>query len=84
VKQRVWPATWAPLDEKLADFFTGDYDIMPAFVVLAHLSEQKSIIRKLREEAEKRFPCAAVISQPRDGGGAVRIFAAHSAVIYLT
>jgi phosphoribosyl 1,2-cyclic phosphodiesterase len=40
-------------NEKLADFFAGDYDNNAAFVVLAHLSEQNNHPEIARREAEK-------------------------------
>jgi len=45
-------------NEKLADFFTGDYDNSAAFVVLAHLSEQNNHPEIARREAERLWHCA--------------------------
>ncbi len=53
VKQRVGSPTGHLSNEKLADFFTGDYDNSAAFVVLAHLSEQNNHPEIARREAEK-------------------------------
>jgi len=53
VKQRVGSPTGHLSNEKLADFFTGDYDNNAAFVVLAHLSEQNNHPEIARREAEK-------------------------------
>src|SRR6202050_759534 len=53
VKQRVASNMGHLSNEKLADFFTGDYDNSAAFVVLAHLSEQNNHPEIARREAEK-------------------------------
>src|SRR5579863_6113691 len=53
VKQRVASNVGHLSNEKLADFFTGDYDNNAAFVVLAHLSEQNNHPEIARREAEK-------------------------------
>ena len=53
VKQRVASNVGHLSNEKLADFFTGDYDNSAAFVVLAHLSEQNNHPEIARREAEK-------------------------------
>jgi phosphoribosyl 1,2-cyclic phosphodiesterase len=53
VKQRVASNVGHLSNEKLADFFTGDYDSSAAFVVLAHLSEQNNHPEIARREAEK-------------------------------
>ncbi len=53
VKQRVGSPTGHLSNEKLADFFTGDYDNGAAFVVLAHLSQQNNHPEIARREAEK-------------------------------
>jgi phosphoribosyl 1,2-cyclic phosphodiesterase len=53
VKQRVASNVGHLSNEKLADFFTGDYDNGAAFVVLAHLSEQNNHPEIARREAEK-------------------------------
>jgi phosphoribosyl 1,2-cyclic phosphodiesterase len=53
VKQRVASNVGHLSNEKLADFFTGDYDNNAAFVVLAHLSEQNNHPEVARREAEK-------------------------------
>ncbi len=52
VKQRVASNVGHLSNEKLADFFTGDYDNNAAFVVLAHLSEQNNHPEIARREAE--------------------------------
>ncbi|MGO9167551.1 MAG: MBL fold metallo-hydrolase [Candidatus Sulfotelmatobacter sp.] len=52
VKQRVGSPTGHLSNEKLAEFFTGDYDNSAAFVVLAHLSEQNNHPEIARREAE--------------------------------
>lgn len=54
VKQRVASNVGHLSNEKLADFFAGDYDNSAAFVVLAHLSEENNhpeIARRLAERA---------------------------------
>ena len=53
VKQRVASNMGHLSNEKLADFFTGDYDNNAAFVVLAHLSEQNNHPEIARREAER-------------------------------
>ena len=53
VKQRVASNVGHLSNEKLADFFAGDYDNSAAFVVLAHLSEQNNHPEIARREAEK-------------------------------
>jgi phosphoribosyl 1,2-cyclic phosphodiesterase len=53
VKQRVASNVGHLSNEKLADFFAGDYDNNAAFVVLAHLSEQNNHPEKARREAER-------------------------------
>jgi phosphoribosyl 1,2-cyclic phosphodiesterase len=53
VKQRVASNVGHLSNEKLANFFTGDYDNHAAFVVLAHLSEQNNHPEIARREAEK-------------------------------
>jgi phosphoribosyl 1,2-cyclic phosphodiesterase len=53
VKQRVASNVGHLSNEKLADFFTGDYDNGAAFVVLAHLSEQNNHPEIARRGAEK-------------------------------
>jgi phosphoribosyl 1,2-cyclic phosphodiesterase len=53
VKQRVGSPTGHLSNEKLADFFAGDYDNKAAFVVLAHLSEENNHPEIARREAEK-------------------------------
>jgi phosphoribosyl 1,2-cyclic phosphodiesterase len=53
VKQRVASNVGHLSNEKLADFFTGDYDNNAAFVVLTHLSEQNNHPEEARREAEK-------------------------------
>jgi phosphoribosyl 1,2-cyclic phosphodiesterase len=53
VKQRVGSPTGHLSNEKLADFFTGDYDNNAAFVVLAHLSEQNNHPEIARLGAER-------------------------------
>lgn len=53
VKQRVASNVGHLSNEKLADFFTGDYDNSAAFVVLAHLSEQNNHPEIARREAER-------------------------------
>jgi phosphoribosyl 1,2-cyclic phosphodiesterase len=53
VKQRVASNVGHLSNEKLADFFTGDYDNGAAFVVLAHLSEQNNHPEIARREAER-------------------------------
>jgi len=53
VKQRVASNVGHLSNEKLADFFAGDYDNGAAFVVLAHLSEQNNHPEIARREAEK-------------------------------
>jgi len=52
VKQRVASNVGHLSNEKLADFFTGDYDNSAAFVVLAHLSEENNHPEIARREAE--------------------------------
>jgi phosphoribosyl 1,2-cyclic phosphodiesterase len=53
VKQRVASNVGHLSNEKLADFFTGDYDNSAAFVVLAHLSEQNNHPEIARRGAER-------------------------------
>jgi phosphoribosyl 1,2-cyclic phosphodiesterase len=53
VKQRVASNVGHLSNEKLADFFHGDYDNSAAFVVLAHLSEQNNHPEIARREAER-------------------------------
>jgi phosphoribosyl 1,2-cyclic phosphodiesterase len=53
VKQRVASNVGHLSNEKLADFFAGDYDNNAAFVVLAHLSEQNNHPEIARREAER-------------------------------
>jgi phosphoribosyl 1,2-cyclic phosphodiesterase len=53
VKQRVASNVGHLSNEKLADFFTGDYDNHAAFVILAHLSEQNNHPEIARREAEQ-------------------------------
>jgi phosphoribosyl 1,2-cyclic phosphodiesterase len=53
VKQRVASNVGHLSNEKLAQFFTKDYDNGAAFVVLAHLSEQNNHPELARREAEK-------------------------------
>jgi len=53
VKQRVASNVGHLSNEKLADFFTGDYDNNAAFVVLAHLSEQNNHPEIARQGAER-------------------------------
>src|ERR1039458_9443449 len=53
VKQRVASNVGHLSNEKLADFFTRDYDNSAAFVVLAHLSEQNNHPEIARREAER-------------------------------
>ncbi len=53
VKQRVASNVGHLSNEKLAQFFTKDYDNGAAFVVLAHLSEQNNHPEIARREAEK-------------------------------
>src|SRR3984957_7815366 len=53
VKQRVASNVGHLSNEKLADFFTSDYDNSAAFVVLAHLSEQNNHPEIARREADK-------------------------------
>jgi phosphoribosyl 1,2-cyclic phosphodiesterase len=53
VKQRVASNVGHLSNEKLAHFFTSDYDNSAAFVVLAHLSEQNNHPEIARREAEK-------------------------------
>jgi phosphoribosyl 1,2-cyclic phosphodiesterase len=53
VKQRVASNVGHLSNEKLAQFFTKDYDNSAAFVVLAHLSEQNNHPEIARREAEK-------------------------------
>jgi phosphoribosyl 1,2-cyclic phosphodiesterase len=52
VKQRVASNVGHLSNEKLADFFTGDYDNSAAFVVLAHLSEENNHPEIARRGAE--------------------------------
>jgi phosphoribosyl 1,2-cyclic phosphodiesterase len=53
VKQRVASNVGHLSNEKLADFFAGDYDNYAAFVVLAHLSEQNNHPEIARRGAER-------------------------------
>ena len=53
VKQRVASNVGHLSNEKLAHFFTNDYDNSATFVVLAHLSEQNNHPEIARREAEK-------------------------------
>jgi phosphoribosyl 1,2-cyclic phosphodiesterase len=53
VKQRVASNVGHLSNEKLAHFFSNDYDNNAAFVVLAHLSEQNNHPEIARREAEK-------------------------------
>jgi phosphoribosyl 1,2-cyclic phosphodiesterase len=53
VKQRVASNVGHLSNDKLADFFHGDYDNSAAFVVLAHLSEQNNHPEIARRAAEK-------------------------------
>ncbi len=53
VKQRVGSPTGHLSNEKLAEFFAGDYDNGAAFVVLAHLSEENNHPELARGEAER-------------------------------
>jgi phosphoribosyl 1,2-cyclic phosphodiesterase len=52
VKQRVASNVGHLSNEKLADFFTDDYDNNAAFVVLAHLSEENNHPEIARKQAE--------------------------------
>jgi phosphoribosyl 1,2-cyclic phosphodiesterase len=52
VKQRVASNVGHLSNEKLADFFTSDYDNNAAFVVLAHLSEENNHPEIARKQAE--------------------------------
>jgi phosphoribosyl 1,2-cyclic phosphodiesterase len=53
VKQRVMSRVGHLSNEALADFFSGDYDGMASYVVLAHLSEQNNHPEIARRAAEK-------------------------------
>jgi phosphoribosyl 1,2-cyclic phosphodiesterase len=53
VKQRVMSRVGHLSNDKLADFFTNDYDGGAAYVVLAHLSEQNNHPELARGAAEK-------------------------------
>jgi phosphoribosyl 1,2-cyclic phosphodiesterase len=65
VKQRVGSPTGHLSNEKLADFFTTDYDNSAAFVVLAHLSEQNNHPEIARREAEKALAARSGLFQNR-------------------
>jgi len=53
VKQRVMSRVGHLSNEALADFFSGDYDGIATYVVLAHLSEQNNHPEIARRAAEK-------------------------------
>ena len=53
VKQRVMSRVGHLSNEALADFFSGDYDGVATYVVLAHLSEQNNHPEIARRAAEK-------------------------------
>jgi phosphoribosyl 1,2-cyclic phosphodiesterase len=53
VKQRVMSRVGHLSNEALADFFSGDYDGVARYVVLAHLSEQNNHPEIARRAAEK-------------------------------
>jgi phosphoribosyl 1,2-cyclic phosphodiesterase len=65
VKQRVASNVGHLSNEKLAHFFTGDYDNSAAFVVLAHLSEQNNHPEIARREAEKALAARGGLFQNR-------------------
>ena len=65
VKQRVASNVGHLSNEKLADFFTGDYDNNAAFVVLAHLSEQNNHPEIARREAERALALRGGLFQNR-------------------
>src|SRR6202046_4035838 len=65
VKQRVASNVGHLSNEKLADFFTGDYDNGAAFVVLAHLSEQNNHPEIARREAEHALAARGGLFQNR-------------------
>jgi phosphoribosyl 1,2-cyclic phosphodiesterase len=65
VKQRVASNVGHLSNEKLAHFFTSDYDNSAAFVVLAHLSEQNNHPEIARREAEKALGLRGGLFQNR-------------------
>jgi phosphoribosyl 1,2-cyclic phosphodiesterase len=65
VKQRVMSRVGHLSNEKLADFFTSDYDGGAAYVVLAHLSEQNNHPELARGAAEKALACRRSLLQNR-------------------
>jgi phosphoribosyl 1,2-cyclic phosphodiesterase len=65
VKQRVMSRVGHLSNEKLADFFTSDYDGKAAYVVLAHLSEQNNHPELARGAAEKALASRRSLLQNR-------------------
>jgi phosphoribosyl 1,2-cyclic phosphodiesterase len=53
VKQRVGSPTGHLSNERLAEFFSTDYDGTASYIVLAHLSEQNNDPELARRAAEK-------------------------------
>jgi phosphoribosyl 1,2-cyclic phosphodiesterase len=80
VKQRVGATVGHLSNEKLADFFAGDYDNNAAFVVLAHLSEQNNHPEIARERRKRRWRCAVAYFTTACWWRAVRGSGADSAV----
>ena len=82
VKQRVASNMGHLSNEKLADFFTSDYDNNATFVVLAHLSEQNNHPEIARREAERALAMRGGLFHNRVMLAAqTEDFAAHSAVV---
>jgi len=65
VKQRVMSRVGHLSNDKLAEFFTGDYDGHAAFIVLAHLSEQNNHPEIALRAAEKALGHRRTLLQNR-------------------